>query len=108
MAHPYLEQLQNLIRPVDPGDSELVCKHFFSGAALYADEKICALLTPAGLAFKLGEKRSEELISSQVAVPLCGSADIPRKGDYVLFSDPDELSDNALAAYFDEAIALQR
>ena len=42
MAHPYLEQLQDLVRGVDHGDVELVCKHFFSGAALYANGKISA------------------------------------------------------------------
>ena len=59
MAHPYLEQLQILVRNIDRGDVELVSKHFFSGAALYADGKICASLTPAGLAFKLSQQRCD-------------------------------------------------
>ena len=32
------------------GDISLECKHFFSGAALYAEERICLSLTPAGVA----------------------------------------------------------
>jgi len=104
MAHPYLEQLQSLVRTELRGDAELTCKHFFSGAALYANGKICASLSPAGLAFKLGKKRSEELIASQVAVPLCYFEGAPTKSNYVLFSDPDELTSSSICAYFSESI----
>lgn len=104
MAHPYLEQMQSLVRTGLRGDAELTCKHFFSGAALYANGKICPSLSPAGLAFKLGKKRSEELITSQVAVPLCYFEGAPTKSNYVLFSDPDELTSSSICAYFSESI----
>jgi len=61
MAQPYLEQLKGLVRIVNRPGTDLVCKHFFSGAALYANGKMCASLSPAGLGFKLGQRRSNDL-----------------------------------------------
>ena len=107
MAHPYREQLQDLVQIVDRSDVDLVCKHFFSGAALYANGKICASLSPAGLAFKLSQQRCADLIKSRVAEPLCYFEGAPTKTNYALFPDPDELSGKSIAAYFDECIALQ-
>ena len=104
MAHPYLAQLQSLVRNELGSDVELTCKHFFSGAALYANGKICASLSPAGLAFKLGKKCSEELITNQIAVPLCYFKGAPTKSNYVLFPDPDELTSSSICAYFSESI----
>jgi TfoX/Sxy family transcriptional regulator of competence genes len=104
MAHPYLEQLQGLVRIIDRRDVELVCKHFFSGAALYVNGKMCASLSPAGLAFKLGKQRSEELIASQVAVPLCYFKGAPIKRDYVLFPESLELKSGTFYAYCNESI----
>jgi hypothetical protein len=57
VAQPYLNALQELIASELPGVPGLVCKHFFSGAALYSNMTICASLTPSGLAFKLPEQR---------------------------------------------------
>ena len=104
MAHPYLEQLKSLVSTELRGDVDLTCKHFFSGAALYANGKICASLSPAGLAFKLGKKCSEELITNQIAVPLCYFKGAPTKSNYVLFPDPDELTSSSICAYFSESI----
>ncbi len=33
MAQPYLSELQEVLADINVGDTELVCKHFFSGAA---------------------------------------------------------------------------
>ncbi len=107
MAHPYREQLQALVQIVDRSDVDLVCKHFFSGAALYANGKICASLSPAGLAFKLSQQRCADLINSQIAEPLCYFEGAPTKTSYALFPVPDELSGKSIAAYFDECITLQ-
>ncbi len=104
MAHPYLEQLQILVRNIDRGDVELVSKHFFSGAALYADGKICASLTPAGLAFKLSKQRCADLIERRAAVPLCYFEGAQTKTNYALFPELDELSSKSITAYFDESI----
>lgn len=56
MAEPYLQRLITMLRetrPPKPRGVQLVCRHFFSGAALFADSVMCASLTPAGLAVKL-------------------------------------------------------
>jgi hypothetical protein len=108
MAHPYLKQLQDLVGTIKRGDVELVCKHFFSGAALYADGKICASLTPAGLAFKLPQQRCKDLIDSHIAVPLCYFEGAPKKTNYALFPEPDELSSKSISAYFNECIENSR
>ena len=108
MAHPYLKQLQDLVGTINHGDVELVCKHFFSGAALYADGKICASLTPAGLAFKLPQQRCKDLIDSRIALPLCYFEGAPKKTNYALFPELDELSSKSISAYFNECIENSR
>ncbi len=37
MAQPYLDDLTELAGDIDSGGIDLDCRHFFSGAALYAD-----------------------------------------------------------------------
>ncbi len=52
MAEAYLEILTNTIASLELKTSpevSLECKHYFSGAALYADGKICASLSTAGM-----------------------------------------------------------
>ena len=59
MAKKYLQQLSALIKQSTSGkfkDIKLECKHFFSGAAVYADGEICITLTPVGFAIKLPEE----------------------------------------------------
>jgi hypothetical protein len=104
VAHPYLERLQELSSVVEFDDIDLICKHFFSGAALYANAGLCALLSPDGLAFKLPQRRCADLIGCQAAIPLCGSGNAPGGNGYVLFPDPDDLSEQALSGYFRECI----
>jgi hypothetical protein len=104
VAQPYLEQLQDLVRILDRPGVDLNCKHFFSGAALYADDKMCASLSPSGLAFKLGRKRSGELVASGAAVWLCDADDAPKKSGYALFPEPDGLNGKSILGYFHEAI----
>lgn len=58
MAKAYLERLDALLAPVArdlPPEAALEIKHFFSGAAAYAQGRICITLTPVGLALKLPE-----------------------------------------------------
>ena len=52
MAQPYFDRLTAKLREADLSKRGVVleCRHFFSGAALYANDKIFASLTPAGLA----------------------------------------------------------
>ena len=58
MAQPYFDRLTGELRHLGasaPRGVLVECKHFFSGAALYANGRIFASLTPAGLAIKLPE-----------------------------------------------------
>ena len=100
MAHPYLDQLQQLLHDVGLESSNIVCKHFFSGAAAYWDGHIFASLTPKGLAFKLPQVRCEELLSEKIAVPLRYFDKSPVKRGYVLFSEYEKLSKKDVKQYF--------
>jgi len=105
MAKPFLENLETLVNRHLPGDPHLVCKHFFSGAALYASGVMCASLTPVGLAFRLPADLRTELIDSGAASKLKYFAKSPIKKGYVLFSDIDNVSDADIAKYFGIAVA---
>ncbi len=66
MAEPFLEQLSQIVGELSSVTFEnvtLETKHFFSGAALYANGKICASLSPSGFALKLPTDVRERLIA---------------------------------------------
>ena len=105
MAKPFLEKLETLVNRHLPDDPHLVCKHFFSGAALYSSGVMCASLSPVGLAFRLPADLRTELIDSGAALNLKYFAKSPIKKGYVLFSDIDNVSDADIAKYFGIAIA---
>ena len=104
MAQPYLSQLQELVSAIE-GRHDLVCKHFFSGAALYADRNICASLTPKGLAFMLPRSRCDDLFAQGRAIPLRYFDHSPIKQGYILLPDFQNLSDTDVSSYFEECIA---
>ena len=104
MAQPYLDQLRELVSAID-GRQSLVCKHFFSGAALYVERKICASLTPKGLAFKLPGSRCDDLFRQGKAIPLRYFDCSPIKQGYILLPDFQELSDTDISAYLDECVS---
>lgn len=90
MAEPYLEILTNTIACLDLNTSPevlLECKHYFSGAALYADRKICASLSPAGYGLKLPAELRTQLIDSGDADELRYYKKGHAKKEYVLFPD---------------------
>ena len=105
MAKPFLEKLEALVNRHLPDDPHLVCKHFFSGAALYASGVMCASLTPVGLAFRLPADLRTELIDSGAASKLKYFAKSPIKKGYVLFSDIENVSDADITKYFGIAVA---
>ncbi len=105
MAQPYLKTLEDLIADEMPGISGLVCKHFFSGAALYSNAKICASLTTAGFAFKLPQQRCSDLIESGKATPLRYFKNSPIKKGYVLFPDARSLGKGVVGSYLKESVA---
>ena len=105
MAHPFLENLKTLVDLHLHDDPHLVCKHFFSGAALYASGVMCASLSPVGLAFRLPADVRAELIDCGAASKLKYFAKSPIKKGYVLFSDVDNVCDADIAKYFGIAVA---
>jgi TfoX/Sxy family transcriptional regulator of competence genes len=104
MAHPYLGQIQELVSEFDFSDSDIVCKHFFSGAAVYVNGKIVASLSPKGLAFKLTELRCTEVLSEGLAVPLRYFEGSPVKRGYVLFPDKNQLGKEELERFLRECV----
>ena len=103
MAHPYLKQLQQILNDVEVGSSDVVSKHFFSGAAAYANGHIFASLTPKGLALKFPESRCKIILANEFAEPLRYFDKSPVKRGYVLFPDYSNLEKNALKQYFLES-----
>lgn len=86
MATEYLEQLTDLLQKATPEknkDVKLECKHFFSGAAVYANGRICISLTPAGFALKLPEEARDTLLKKG-AKHLRYFPNGPIKKDYVV------------------------
>jgi len=69
VAEPYLTDLIRIIESNTGSTDDVVCKHFFSGAAAYVDGKVFATLTPVGIAFKLPEARCVVLLTED-ALPL--------------------------------------
>ena len=107
MAKEYLEKLSAFIEKATsdfPENINLECKHFFSGAALYADERICMTLTPVGLAIKLQEETKDNLLKNKKAIPLRYFSKSPIKKGYVLFPDGIAKGDKALHKYVKESI----
>lgn len=87
MTQKYLEKLSGLIERLSSGDPKgvaLECKHFFSGAAVYAGGKICMSWTPVGFAIKLPETLRSNLVSKQGAKYLRYFPKGPIKKDYVV------------------------
>ena len=65
-------------------DVKLEVKHFFSGAAVYVNEKIFMTLTPVGLAIKLPENNIEKLLKEGKAKKLRYFPKAPIKKDYAI------------------------
>jgi TfoX/Sxy family transcriptional regulator of competence genes len=86
VAEEYLERLSVLVEKAASGKikNSLECKHFFSGAAVYAQGRICMSLTPVGFAIKLPEESRDILIKEQGAKPLRYFPKGPIKRDYVV------------------------
>ena len=87
MAKEYLKQLTALMRQATSGrfkDVKLECKHFFSGAAVYANGMICISLTPVGFAIKLPEESQNILMNEKGAKHLRYFPKAPIKKDYVV------------------------
>ncbi len=106
MAQPYLDDLTALLARVPQAGAtapEIACKHFFSGAAAYADGVIFMTLTPAGLALKLCEADCAALLE-QGARPLQYFPNAPVKKDYVVLADEMRDDPAALAPWVSRSL----
>ncbi len=95
MAKEYLEHLSKMMAQIQlqlPDDASLECRHFFSGAAVYVNNRIFLTLTPAGFALKLSEQTRTYLLDQRGAKPLRYFAKSPVKKDYVVL--PNASLDN--------------
>jgi TfoX/Sxy family transcriptional regulator of competence genes len=89
MTKKYLDRLNDLMAEIAPDISttaSLEVNHFFSGAAVYADGRICISLTPAGFALKLPEALRDELMKEEGTKNLQYFPKAPIKKDYVVLS----------------------
>ena len=99
MAKKLLDQLTRMIGRATSGrigDVTVECKHFFSGAAVYANGRICASLTPVGFAIKLPKESRDVLLRRRGVTPLRYFAQGPVKKEYLilpkaLIRDPNGL-----------------
>ena len=105
MVQPYLNALKALVASELAGIPGLSCRHFFSAAALYANKKLCASLTPAAIAFKLPEQRCSDLIESGQALPLRYFDNSSAKRGDVLFPSPSSLGEAATSGHLKECWA---
>ena len=90
MAEPYLELLSHIVDRLGPVSAEnvtLKAQHFFSGAALYANGKICASLSPAGFAVKLPAELRQSLINERKGKEFRFFPKGPIKREYALLSE---------------------
>ena len=90
MAEPYLARLAQIVDELGPfraGGGTVESKHFFSGAALYADGKILASLSPAGFAVKLPADTRRSLIEEGKGTEFTFFANGPVKREYVALSE---------------------
>ena len=104
MAEPYLERLSQIVARLGPSSAEgviLETKHFFSGAALYANGRICASLSPAGFAVKLPAEVRSGLISERRGKEFRFFANGPIKRQYVALSDSVFQDEEMLQKYID-------
>ena len=95
MAGAYVEDLRAVLAPAIaalPAGVTVEIKHFFNGAAAYANDRICITLTTVGLAMKLpGDARAR--LMEEGAQPLRYFPKAPIKKQYVVL--PDGLAEDA-------------
>ena len=90
MAKGYLEKLTELMNRATAGkfkNVDLECKHFFSGAAVYANGSICITFTPVGFAVKLPEESRNALMRDKGTEQLRYFPRGPIKKDYVVLPE---------------------
>ena len=90
MAKDYLNRLLELINrvgPACPSGTTITVKHFFGGAAAFADKRIFMSMTKVGIALKLPEEDRIRLFRSGDAQELRYFPKAPVKKQYALVSN---------------------
>lgn len=107
MTTAYLQELTALLKATtsDQTHAKLECKHFFSGAAVYANGKICLSLTPVGLAIKLPKELRTMLVEEHGAQPLRYFPKGPIKKEYVVLPKATLKDAKALRRWINASIA---
>src|SRR5712691_11231311 len=108
MAKIFLDQLTRMIDRAVSGwiaDVTVECKHFFSGAAVYANGRICASLTPAGFAIKLPKRSRDTLLRQLGARPLKYFANGPVKEEYVVLPTALMVDPSSLRGWLEISVA---
>lgn len=94
MAEPYLNELRSIVEQANmrcETAGDILCRHFFSGAAAYVDGHVFMTLTTVGLALKLPEDDRKTLFE-QGAKSLQYFPKAPVKKDYAVL--PSRLVDD--------------
>ena len=102
----YVEQLSAIVEQATLGNitKRLECKHFFSGAAVYVDGRLCMSLTPVGLAIKLPQNSRNTLMKQEGAHLLRYFPKAPIKKDYVVLPKAVLSNRKALRAWVRRSI----
>jgi len=106
MVAAHLTALLSLLERVASGHEPRIkfeCKHFFSGAAAYANGRIFMTLTSVGLALKLPPASQADLIG-QGAKPLRYFPSGPIKRDYVIVPEPMVSDADALTPWITKSV----
>ena len=110
MAEAYLKKLQSTVERFtlrQGKNGDIVCKHFFGGAAGYVNGRIFMTLTTVGLALKLPESDRNSL-SEEGAKPLKYFPKAPVKKEYVVLPIKLVDDDSALAAWVLKSVEFVR
>jgi TfoX/Sxy family transcriptional regulator of competence genes len=108
MTEPYLERLSQIVDRLMLDSAERVTleiKHFFSGAALYANGKICGSLSPAGFALKLPARVGQTLIDEGKGREFRYFAKGPIKREYVALSESIIQDEGKLAKLIEMSVS---
>lgn len=110
MVASYLEALQSLLGRVGPNaepSAAITCKHFFAGAAAYADGRIFMTWTPIGLALKLPQA-SRDAWLEKGATALRYFPNGPIKKQYIVVPGTLHQDEALLAPLVRESIGFAR
>lgn len=106
MVDTYLKALEILLQKTTENVDRKIdidARHFFGGAAAYADGRIFISLTPAGLAVKLSEDH-RAVLRDQGATPLRYFPKAPIKKDYVVLPEIIAEDNAALAGWVEKSV----